>query len=59
MACPIVSGLGALLIEKYPYIHVDELMNRLRRGTLDLGEAWTKQGYGMIDGERIFGKTVS
>lgn len=59
MACPIVSGLAALLIEKYPYISVDKLMNRLRRGTLDLGEAWTKQGYGMVDGERIFGKTVS
>ena len=56
MACPIVSGIGALLLERYPQLQVDGLMNRLRRGTLDLGEAWTKQGYGMIDGGRIFGK---
>lgn len=59
MACPIVSGLAALLIEKYPCMGIDGLMNRVRRGTFDLGEAWTKQGYGMIDGERIFKKTVS
>lgn len=59
MACPIVSGLAALIIEKYPGISLSGLMSGIRRGTKDLGEAWSKQGYGMIDGERIFGKNGS
>lgn len=59
MACPMVSGLAALLVEKYPGISLDRLMSRVRMGTMDLGEAWNKQGYGMIDGAKLFGKTVS
>ena len=59
MACPIVSGMAALIIEKYPEITLDRLMSRLRKGTMDLGEAWSKQGYGMIDGEKLFRKTGS
>lgn len=59
MACPIVSGLAALLIEKYPMMSLDHLMSKLRRGAIDLGEPWTKQGYGMIDGEKLFKQTGS
>lgn len=58
MACPIVSGMAALLIEKYPFISLDHLMGKIRRGTFDLGEPWSKQGYGMIDGEQLFYKPV-
>ena len=55
MSCPIVSGLAALLLQRYPGISVEELMQKLRKGTTDLGEPWTKQGYGMIDGAKVFG----
>lgn len=54
MACPIVSGLAALVIEREPNIGIGRLMAKLRAGTVDLNEAWSKQGYGMIDAEKLF-----
>ncbi|MGN0132823.1 MAG: S8 family serine peptidase [Lachnospiraceae bacterium] len=57
MACPIVSGLAALMLERYPTIGVERLMTKIRNGTIDLKEAWSKQGYGMVDGEKLFQQT--
>lgn len=57
MACPIVSGLAALLIERYPSMEIGRLMAKIRNGTIDLNESWSKQGYGMIDGEKLFRQT--
>jgi serine protease AprX len=54
MACPIVSGLAALLIEQNPTIGLEPLMGKIRSGTVDLGEAWSKQGYGMVDAAKLF-----
>lgn len=58
MACPIVSGMAALLMERYPFISLDHLLGKMRRGTIDLGEPWSKQGYGMIDAAQLFYKPV-
>ena len=57
MACPIVSGLAALVLEQHPDIGVKRLMSKLRNGTINLKEPWSKQGYGMVDGEKIFRQT--
>jgi serine protease AprX len=54
MACPIVSGLAALLLEQYPMSTPEQLIRKIQRGAIDLGEDWSKQGYGMIDGEKLF-----
>ena len=54
MACPIVSGLAALYLEKYPDTDVDRLMNCIKSATNDLGESWSKQGYGMVDAGKLF-----
>ncbi|MBQ8188173.1 MAG: S8 family peptidase [Lachnospiraceae bacterium] len=53
MACPIVSGLAALYLEKYPDASVRQLMQRIQYATVDLGESWSKQGYGMIDALKV------
>lgn len=53
MACPIVSGLAALYLEKYPEADVKQIMQRIKNATIDLGEAWSKQGYGMIDAVKM------
>lgn len=54
MACPIVSGLAALVLERYPAMGIENLMAKIRGGTIDLEEPWSKQGYGMVDGEKLF-----
>ncbi len=53
MACPIVTGLAALLWEKNPHRTMDEWMRGIRNGATDLGEPWNKQGYGMIDAKKM------
>ncbi len=53
MACPIVSGLAALYLEKNPGTDVKQMMCRIRNATIDLGESWSKQGYGMIDAVKM------
>lgn len=53
MACPIVSGLAALVLERYPMLGIENLMAKIRGCTIDLEEPWSKQGYGMVDGERL------
>lgn len=54
MACPIVSGMAALYLEAKPDISIESFMSRIRFSAVDLGEPWSKQGYGMVDGGKMF-----
>lgn len=49
MATPIVSGAAALMLEKEPEITAEQLKQRLTFSATDLGEAWNKQGWGMVN----------
>lgn len=49
MATPIVSGAVALMLEKEPEITAEQLKQRLTFSATDLGEAWNKQGWGMLN----------
>lgn len=53
MATPIVSGAAALLLQKYPTISNEEVKQRLTYTATDLGEAWNKQGWGMVNVRRL------
>ena len=48
MATPIVSGALALLLQKYPFYSNEQAKRKLQYTAKDLGEAWNKQGYGMV-----------
>ncbi len=54
MAVPIVSGAAALLLEKYPDMSVYMLKRKLQESTTDLHEERIKQGYGMLNLEKMF-----
>ena len=44
-----ITGAAALICEKYPYESMDVVMRRLLYKAIDLGENWTKQGWGMVN----------
>lgn len=48
-AAPLVSGAAALLWEKYPFYSAEEIKRRICYSAKDLGEPWSKQGWGMLD----------
>jgi subtilisin family serine protease len=48
MAAPIVSGIAALVLEKYPRLTVAELRDILLGSCLDLGVARDRQGRGLV-----------
>ena len=54
MAVPIVSGAAALLLEKYPGMSSYMLKKKLQESTTDLHEKRNKQGYGMLNLEKMF-----
>ncbi len=54
MATPIVSGAAALLLQKYPYMNNEQVKRKMVYSARDLGEAWNKQGWGMLDIQRLF-----
>ncbi len=54
MATPIVSGAAALLLQKYPELSNEEVKRKLVYSARDLGDSWNKQGWGMLDIERLF-----
>lgn len=54
MATPIVSGAAALLLQKYPYMNNEQVKRKIVYSARDLGEAWNKQGWGMLDIQRLF-----
>jgi len=49
MATPIVSGVIALALEKFPQMSNTELKQKLTFSATDLGEPWNKQGWGMVN----------
>lgn len=53
MSTPIVSGAAALLFQKNPQINCEEAKRRLVYSASDLGEPWTKQGWGMLNVARL------
>lgn len=53
MSTPIVSGCIALLLEKYPQMTNKEVKLHLRNTALDLGYSHTRQGWGLIQCNRL------
>ena len=54
MATPIVSGAAALFLQKYPYCSSMQLKRMMLLAARDLGEEENKQGWGMLDIEKLF-----
>jgi subtilisin family serine protease len=48
MATPIVSGVAALLLERYPDITISDLREELFTRCQDLGQPKERQGLGLI-----------
>lgn len=55
MATPIVSGAAALAFQKYPAMDNEECRQRLQFSATDLGLAWNRQGWGMLNVGRLLG----
>jgi serine protease AprX len=55
MATPIVSGAAALYLQKYPDDSNEQLKRKLIYSARDMGDSWNKQGWGMIDVEKMCG----
>ena len=53
MATPVVSGAAALAMKKYPGMTNEEFIRLLSLTATDLGEAWNKQGFGMLNVRRL------
>lgn len=53
MATPIVSGGLALLLQKYPFYSNEQARRKLQYSARDLEEPWNKQGWGMIQIDKL------
>ncbi len=53
MATPIVSGAAALLLQKAPYLNNEQVKRKMVYTARDLGDSWNKQGWGMLDIEKL------
>lgn len=53
MATPIVSGAAALYLQKYPFCNSDQVKRQMIYSARDLGEEWSRQGWGMLDIEKL------
>lgn len=53
MSTPIVSGGAALLLQKYPFYTNEQVKQKLQHTARDLKEPWNKQGWGMIQIDRL------
>lgn len=53
MATPIVAGACALLLEKEPNLTIEEVKRKIIYSATDLQEAWSKQGWGMLNMKRL------
>lgn len=49
MATPIIAGAVALLIQKDKMSDNEEIKRKLLYSAKDMGEPWSKQGWGMVD----------
>ena len=53
MATPIVSGAMSLLYGSKPELSNEEGKRKLLYSAIDLGEPWYKQGYGMVNIQKL------
>lgn len=53
MATPIVSGALALFLQKEPQMSNEDAKRKLLYSARDLGEPWNKQGWGMLQMEKL------
>lgn len=53
MATPVISGGMALLLQKYPYYTNESAKKKLQTTARDLNEPWNKQGWGMIQIQKL------
>lgn len=53
MSTPVISGGMALLLQKYPFYTNERAKQKLQFSTLDLREPWNRQGWGMIQIDRL------
>lgn len=53
MATPLVTGAAALLLQKEPGLSNIQVRRRIHYCASDVGESWTKQGWGMLNVERL------
>lgn len=53
MATPIISGAAALALEKNPFMSSEEFRRKLTVTATDMGDAWNKQGWGMVNVKRL------
>lgn len=49
MATPIVSGAIVLLLSVYPEMTNQEVKLRIKNSSVDLGQPWSKQGWGLLN----------
>ena len=52
MSTPLVAGAAALCLQKYPEYSNEQLKRRILWSASDLGESWSKQGWGMLNVSR-------
>ena len=55
MATPVLSGIIALLLERYPYMTNKEVKMRLYERAVDLGLPKSRQGWGRIEIDKLIG----
>lgn len=55
MATPVVSGAAALYLQMYPQADNDQVKRRMIYSAHDIGDVWNKQGWGMLDVEKMCG----
>lgn len=53
MATPVVSGAAALFLQKFPQACNEEVKRKMIYSANDMGDSWNKQGWGMLDVERM------
>lgn len=53
MSTPIVSGAAALFLQKFPYVSSEQVKRQMIFTAKDLYEDGSKQGWGMIDIEKM------
>lgn len=58
MSVPIVAGAAALLMQQQPYMSVYMVKRKLQLSTTDLHENYAKQGYGMLNMEKLLTSKV-
>lgn len=53
MATPIVSGAAALYLQKFPYMNNAQVKRQMIYSAHDMGDVWSKQGWGMLNLEQM------